>query len=240
MEATNVTFASDDETSLKHTKVFLNKNLFQCYHHNRGYCSFGDRCRYQHFSEVCAKNICREKECEKRHPVICRYKDDCKFFKSNNCAFKHIDMNRDVVRRDIENKIRSSTDEIKRLEREITALKNDISIKEKELLDSRMEIKLLNTKLSVKLDNQEEKYIKNENIDLKKQIEILENENKALKIQIKQHDQINVESSVMKHQDIDNIQRKTNYSCEKCGLNFLSKEACNKHKSDMHKVKLTF
>ena len=79
-----------------------------------------------------------------------------------------------------------------------------------------------------------------ENIDLKKQIEILENENKALKIQIKQQDQMNVESSVMKHQDIDNIKRKTNYSCEKCGLNFLSKEACNKHKRDMHKVKLTF
>ena len=57
-----------------------------------------------------------------------------------------------------------------------------------------MEIKLLNIKLSEKLDNQEEKYIKNENIDLKKQIEILENENKALKIQIKQHDQINVEA----------------------------------------------
>ena len=119
-------------------------------------------------------------------------------------------------------------------------MKNDISIKEKELLESRMEIKRLNIKLSVKLDNQEEKCIKNENIDLKKQIEILENENKALKIQIKQHDQINIVSSVKKHQDIDNIQRKTNYSCEKCGLNFLSKEACNKHKSDMHKVKITF
>ena len=97
-------------------------------------------------------------------------------------------MNRDAVRRDLEDKIRSSTDEIKRLERDITALKNYMSIKEKELLESRMEIKLLNRKLPEKFDKQEEKYIKNENIDLKKQIEILENENKALKIQIKQHD----------------------------------------------------
>ena len=218
--------------------MFLNKNLFQCYHHNRGYCSFGDKCRYQHFSEVCDKNICREKECEKRHPVICRYKDDCKFFKFNHCAFKHIDIKRDVASKDLEVKIKSFTDDIKRLEREITALKNDISIKEKELLESRMEIKQL--KLSVNLDIQEEKDIKNENIDLKKQIEVLENENTTLKIKLKLQDQMNVESSVMEHQDVDNIKRKTYYSCEKCGLNFLSKEECNKHKRSMHKVKLTF
>ena len=141
MEATNFTFGCDDEIFLNHTKVFLNKKVFQCYHHNRGYCSFGDKCRYQHFSEVCDKNICREKECEKRHPVICRYKDDCKFFKFNNCAFKHIDIKRDVASKDLEDKIRSFTDDIKRLEREITALKNDISIKEKELLESSVEIK---------------------------------------------------------------------------------------------------
>ena len=58
-----------------------------------------------------------EEECEKRHPVICQYKDDCKFFKSNNCAFKHIEMKRDVDSKDLEDKIRSSTDDIKCLER---------------------------------------------------------------------------------------------------------------------------
>ena len=143
-----------------------------------------------------------------------------------------------MASKDLKNKMRSSTDDIKRLKREITALKNDISIKEKELLESRMEIKQL--KLSVNLDNQEEKDIKNENIDLKKQIEVLENKNTTLKIKLKLQDQMNVESSVMEHQDIDNIKRKTCYSCEKCGLNFLSKEECNKHKRSMHKVKLTF
>ena len=101
-------------------------------------------------------------------------------------------------------------------------------------------MKIKQFKLSVNLNNQEEKDIKNENIDLKKQIEVLENENTTLKIKLKLQDQMNVESSVMKHQDIDNIKRKTHYSCEKCGLNFLSNEACNKHKRNMHKVKLTF
>ena len=52
MEFNNVTFACDDEGSLKHTKVFNNKNLFQCYHHNRGYCTFRDKCRYKHFKDI--------------------------------------------------------------------------------------------------------------------------------------------------------------------------------------------
>ena len=67
--------------------------------------------------------------------------------------------------KDLKNKMRSSADEIKRLKREITALKKDISIKEKE---SSLEIKQFIVKLSVKLDNQEKKYIKNEKIDLNK------------------------------------------------------------------------
>ena len=73
-----------------------------------------------------------------------------------------------MASKDLKNKMRSSTDDIKRLKREITALKNDISIKEKELLESSVEIKQFIVKLSVKLDNQEKKYIKNEKIDLNK------------------------------------------------------------------------
>ena len=124
MDYHNVTFAYDDESSLKHTKVFLNKNLIHCYHNNRGYCSFRDRCRYQHFSEICDKNICREKECRKRHPVICRYKDDCKFFKSKNCAFKHSDTKRDYE--DFQSKIKNFTDDIELLKSRIKDLKTNI------------------------------------------------------------------------------------------------------------------
>ena len=39
-KSNHVTFACDDESILKHTNVFLNKNLIQCYHHNRGYAAF--------------------------------------------------------------------------------------------------------------------------------------------------------------------------------------------------------
>ena len=161
MDLTNVTFACDDETNLKHTKVFFNKNLFQCYHHNRGYCSFKERCRYQHYRDICTENVCRDSKCAKRHPVICRYKDECKFYKINNCAFKHIEMEKDVASKDLENEIKTLIDDIKRLKTEITD-SNDINIKEKELSESRLEIQQL------KHENQQEKEtIKNETDDLK-------------------------------------------------------------------------
>ena len=82
MNFSYVIFVHDDEqqeNSLKRTKVFQNKNLFQCYYNNRGFCSFRDKYRYRHFRGICAKNVCRERNCENRHPVTCRFKDDCTF-----------------------------------------------------------------------------------------------------------------------------------------------------------------
>ena len=238
MDINHVTFASDDESILKHTNVFQNKNLFQCYHNNRGYCSFRDNCRYHHFKDICGKNICREKHCEKRHPVPCRYKEECKFFKAGNCAFKHMEMKKGVFEsnKDLENKMKNCVDEIESLKREIEDLRNDVRIKEEKLLESKMEIQDLKQRLiqSLKPSNQNlEKDMMKENSDLKQQINILEQENKALKIKL---DKI----SDNKHHDKEKINMGTKHSCERCCLNFLSKEKLDKHKSDMHKAKLTF
>ena len=129
MDIPNVTFAYDDEQQeniLKHTKLFINRNLFHCYHNNRGYCSFGEKCKYQHFQEVCSKTLCRESECKKRHPVICRYKDDCKFNKMNSCAFKHITAKNNRFSANLEEQIKTATDEITSLKSEIIALRNEI------------------------------------------------------------------------------------------------------------------
>ena len=109
MEFNNVTFACDDEGYLKHTKVFNNKNLFQCYHTNRG------------FKEICSETICREEEWDKRHPVICRYRDDCKFTSTDKDAFKHIDTEKKVASLDFESKMESFSEEIESLKREIVA-----------------------------------------------------------------------------------------------------------------------
>ena len=70
----------------------------------------------------------QEKKCEKRHPVACRYKDECKFFKAGNCAFKHMEMKKDVSEssKDLENKIKNCVDEIESLKRDIEDLRNEV------------------------------------------------------------------------------------------------------------------
>ena len=215
--------------------MFNNKNLFHCYHHNRGYCTFQDKCRYKHFKEICSKTICREQECDKRHPVICRYRDDCKFNKTNNCAFKHINTKMNVASLVFENKIKAFSEDIEGLKREIVGLKNIIDSKEEELLKRQMEIKELNIKLMQKA----EKDIVKENDDLKICVEVLEKESKALKLKLVKEDQMDVEKSEIKPEDKPIVKTKI-YPCEKCCLNFSSKEKLSKHISGMHKAKLTF
>ena len=41
---------------------FEERNNFHCYHNNLGYCRFREKCRYQHYFDVCSKSICREKD----------------------------------------------------------------------------------------------------------------------------------------------------------------------------------
>ena len=236
MDINHVTFAS--ESMLKHTNVFLNKNLFQCYHNNRGYCSFREKCRYQHFKDICSKTIGREKHCEKSHPVVCRYKEECKFYKAGYCAFKHEGLKKDVAKsgKDLEIELKLCADEIKSLKREIKELKNYVKIKEEKLKESKMEIENLKTNLthSPKPSDQNlEKDTIKENNDLKQQIDILENENKALKMKLS-------EKTGITHQDEDKISMTVKHSCVRCCLDFSSKERLDKHKSEMHKAKLTF
>ena len=149
MNYNNGSFAYDDGSSLKHTKVFQNKNLFHCYHNNRGYCSFRDNCKYRHFKEICSQTVCRERECYKRHPVMCRYKDDCKFNKTKNCAFKHEENKTEDVDTNLENKLDLFAKEIESLNNDIMNLKSDLSNKEKELYKNKIEVQELNRKLAL-------------------------------------------------------------------------------------------
>ena len=41
----------------ENTRPTKNKNYFQCYYNNIGFCM------YQHFKEVCSKSVCKDKEC---------------------------------------------------------------------------------------------------------------------------------------------------------------------------------
>ena len=37
---------------------------------------FGDSCRFRYVDEKCVTQDCEIHKCEKRHPKICRYKND--------------------------------------------------------------------------------------------------------------------------------------------------------------------
>ena len=82
------------------------------------------------------------------------------------------------------------------------------------------------------------KDMRKENIDLKKQIEVLVKENIELKKQIEQKDKPFVENLEIEAK-VSNLFQ-TKYSCEKCCLKFPSMEKIKKHKSEMHKITLTF
>ena len=246
------------ENDLRHTKLFVNKNLLHCYHNNRGYCSFGDKCKYRHFQETCDKTICRERACVKRHPVICRYKEKCKFYKLNSCAFKHIEIKNKIPNKDIETELEMLTNEMITLKSEINDLKNVLNVKEKELLESKVEIEQLNSKLALGPSDQHSDVdiMIRENDELKEKVKILEKENEAMKIRLvqkgKTHDttvneamKVNLEQKVKtsdKHSVIqsDVIKMTMKSSCKKCCLNFSSKEKLDKHKGEMHKETLTF
>ena len=146
----------------------------------------------------------------------------------------------DVAHKDYQNKIKNFIDDIELLKSEIKDLKTNISTKEKELAESRIEIQQLKLKLTLQPNNQKEEELKNKNNEFKKQIPISENRNKALKIKTYHKDPTKDEDSVYEHGDKDNSKMKTKVSCKKCGLQFSSKEALKKHESDMHKLKLIF
>ena len=198
MDLSNVTFASADERSLKHTRVINNKNILHCYHNNRGYCSFRDHCKYRHFKEICSMAVCRERECNKRHPVICRYRDDCKFYKTKSCAFKHINIETNKASKGFENKVEIFVKEIESLNSEIIQLRSDIDYKDKELHKSELEVQELTVNLTLLHKNKNsEKDIMEENDDLIKQVEMLKKENIALKMKLAKKDQIDDEKNAL-------------------------------------------
>ena len=120
-----------------------NRNLFQCQHNNRGYCKFGDQCRYQHFTEACKNRVCKIKDCRYRHPKPCRNKENCKFLKRNRCFYKHIkeDCKERSHTREIDNQIKGYKEEIKKLNLEVEGLKALLKSNEADLESLTKELK---------------------------------------------------------------------------------------------------
>ena len=96
-----------------------NRNNFQCYYNNKGYCKFRSECCYQHYKESCQKTICKDQECKFRHPNICKFKSDGNFNKKNICFFK--------------NETTKVMNEIEALYKKVSILKDKISHLKKEI-----------------------------------------------------------------------------------------------------------
>ena len=123
-----------------------NRNLYQCQHNNKGYCIFGDQCRYQHFTETCKDRVCILKDCRFRHPKPCRNKENCKFLKRNICFYKHIkeDCKERSHAREIDNQIEGYEEEIKKLKLEVEGLKALLKSKETDLENLTKDLKKKN------------------------------------------------------------------------------------------------
>ena len=61
-----------------------------CQHLKYGFCKFLDKCKYKHVNENCNEKSCEINDCEKRHPMLCRYFKEfgrCKF--GSFCYYRH-------------------------------------------------------------------------------------------------------------------------------------------------------
>ena len=75
-----------------------------CQNGKYGYCMFGKKCDKIHFTDVCEENEnCKEKFCDKRHPVRCFFFEKfrmCKF--GTFCSYIHIESAEEKFKSEVE------------------------------------------------------------------------------------------------------------------------------------------
>ena len=104
-----------------------------CLYFKYGYCKRGEYCWKQHVEIKCESSECDGRNCEKRHPRVCRFYNDygrCKFGES--CSYNHVDRYDPVL------------EELKRVKAKLNMV--EVQINERNL-----EIKLLLEKLELAL-----------------------------------------------------------------------------------------
>ena len=80
-----------------------------CRYNKYGYCIYGDKCHFRHVNVICVNDKCSVFECEKRHPVVCKYYINFKKCKFSNCAYSH----------DIKTDVNENDDRIKKMEKKL-------------------------------------------------------------------------------------------------------------------------
>ena len=60
-----------------------------CRYNKYGYCKYGDDCHFRHINVMCVSEKCDVFECDKRHPIACKYFEN---FRNANIKIVHISM----------------------------------------------------------------------------------------------------------------------------------------------------
>ena len=227
------------ERTFKHTI----ENSVQCFHNNTGYCKFGDKCRFQHYYELCTKQICRDSQCKFRHPKSCKFGGKCKFFQRKICFYKHIEKSNDEV--DTSNGLmKDLVTEIDKLKAEIRDLQSCILSKEKEIDKITTEKEKSKASVTAKITNMQKEIEKFKllNDDLEQKINTkeskIQNQSKEienLKVLVKTQ---NLDNRVTKQNlqvpsnmngDIETINSTHSNKCQYCGKLFDNKSILKEH-----------
>ena len=139
----------------RHTKEVLeNKNYFQCYFNNVGFCKYRKHCKYQHFTEICQKPFCRDKKCKFRHSKTCKYGEKCGFFQKKRCVYNHY-----VARSKNDEEAEKLKNEVKNVEDQILNLKKQVEEKQ-EVLKEITDIKNTQNKMIIDMKEENSKFKK--------------------------------------------------------------------------------
>ena len=121
-----------------------------------------------------------DKQCSFRHPKMCRNSKNCKFFKRQNCMYKHNPLNEDDKPVNaLTNNIKMLEEEIRILENEIKDLKLDVKTKE-EIIEKKVGASR-KCKETIKLNELEMIKIKGEYLTKESECKTLSEDNSKLR-----------------------------------------------------------
>ena len=213
--------------------------------HNVGYCKFRDQCRYQHYSKVCPRSVCKEKECKFRHPKRCKFGSECHFLRRKCCVFSHkfSESNEKVFHTEAESVLMN---EVIQLKAEVPELKESVELKEQQL--NEMNVKeAYNSKLIKELCDENERLKQSAKMD-KIALSDLKSENEGLKEanvklnELNANKQIQYIETLMKNEEMTSLLKKKNlqntivsiFRCKKCDKDFQSKTEMEEHITSLH------
>ena len=134
-----------------------------CRFNKYGYCKFGDKCHFRHNNVICVTEKCSVFDCDKRHPVVCKYFLNFRRCKYQNCAFKHENLNEvsendekikmiesklngmvsDEKNKNIEKKLEAFEkyyeSKIEALEKQLKKMNNAVSVDKNKIIENKLE-----------------------------------------------------------------------------------------------------